>query len=422
MLPTTNLIRLFVLRALVVLLLGGIIHASREAAGQAASSITDIKVSFKLDPSITRGMYMGDRWVSPPTFTGVQEGKEVMVEARVEGLDAKGNPIDIHPTWIPSDPDMVTVSPGQGKEVKITVRRTGQSSLKVVSPGFSRELIIKATDQGNAIKVEITGGQTTEEQGVKQDTQRQKEKLSYSLGYRTGSNMKNNSVNLDPEIFIKAFREGLAGNRATMTDQEIDTILQAVQKKIAAKQPEKKKELAERNKQLAEMNKKAGDAFLTENAKKEGIATLPSGLQYKIIKEGTGKQPAKTDQVKVHYRGTLVNGTEFDSSYKRSEPATFGVDKVIKGWTEGLLLMKEGSKWMLYIPSNLAYGGRDPGRGTIGPNQTLIFEVELISVQEEIVLLRQIPHPPPDPSTWLRTGLPLEGGGERNLPFEGGER
>jgi FKBP-type peptidyl-prolyl cis-trans isomerase len=276
---------------------------------------------------------------------------------------------------------MVTVTPNQGKEVAITVRRAGQTNLKVTAPGFSKELVIKATSEGGTIKVEITGGQTSGEQGIKEDAQSQKEKLSYSLGYKTGSSMKSNSIDLDPEIFIKAFREGLAGNRAALTDQQMEVIMQALQMKLSGKQPEKKKELAEKNKLLIERNKKEGEAFLAENAKKEGVVSLPSGLQYQIIKEGTGKQPAKTDKVKVHYRGALISGTEFDSSYKRGEPATLEVDKVIKGWTEGLQLMKEGSQWMLYVPAHLAYGGRGGGRGTIGPFQTLIFEVELISVQ-----------------------------------------
>ena len=380
----TNPIRLLGRSALIVVLSVGFLHASQEAPRPSAAPPTDIKVSFKLDPRVTRGMYMGDRWISPPTYARIGEGKECTVEARVEVLDANGKRVDISPEWIPADPEMVTVSPGQGKEMNITVRRAGQSSLKVASPGFSKELIVKATYEGSTIKVEITGGQTspTGEPGAKEDSKSQQEKLSYSLGYKTGSNMKNNSVDLDPEIFIKAFREGLAGNQASMTDQQMDAILQVLQKKISAKQPERKKELAERNKLLAERNKNEGDAFLAENAKKEGVVSLPSGLQYKVTNEGNGKQPAKTDKVKVHYRGILINGTEFDSSYKRGEPAMLGVDKVIKGWTEALQLMKEGSKWMLYIPSHLAYGGRGAGRGMIGPNQTLIFEVELISIQQ----------------------------------------
>ena len=129
----------------------------------------------------------------------------------------------------------------------------------------------------------------------------------------------------------------------------------------------------------AQLGREKGEAFLIENAKKEGVKTLPSGLQYRVLKEGDGKHPRKADQVVVHYKGTLIDGTEFDSSYKRGEPAKFGVQQVIKGWTEALPLMKEGSKWMLYIPWQLAYGEKGSGK-LIGPKETLIFEVELIAV------------------------------------------
>lgn len=156
MLIITHILRLLALAALIAVLPAIVAQASSEAAGPAAASVSGIKVSFKLDPRITRGMYMGDRWVSPPTYTGAQAGKEITVDARVEGLDAKGIPKDISPEWIPEDSGMVAVSPRQGRQVKITVNRTGQSILKVSAPGFSRELSIKATHQGNSIQVEIS--------------------------------------------------------------------------------------------------------------------------------------------------------------------------------------------------------------------------------------------------------------------------
>jgi FKBP-type peptidyl-prolyl cis-trans isomerase FklB len=142
------------------------------------------------------------------------------------------------------------------------------------------------------------------------------------------------------------------------------------------------KEMMAKQQAMADKNKKEGEAFLAENKKKEGVKTLPSGVQYKVIKAGTGKKPKLTDTVTVHYRGTLIDGTEFDSSYKRGQPASFQVSGVIPGWTEALQLMGEGAKWQLFVPSNLAYGERGTG-GPIGPNATLIFEVELISVQEK---------------------------------------
>jgi FKBP-type peptidyl-prolyl cis-trans isomerase FklB len=147
--------------------------------------------------------------------------------------------------------------------------------------------------------------------------------------------------------------------------------MMAFQKEVMAKQAE-----------VAKKNKAEGEAFLAENKKKEGVKTTPSGLQYKVIKPGKGKKPKSSDTVTVNYRGTLIDGTEFDSSYKRGQPATFQVSGVIPGWTEALQLMEEGAKWQLFIPSNLAYGERGAG-GVIGPNATLIFEVELISIQEK---------------------------------------
>jgi FKBP-type peptidyl-prolyl cis-trans isomerase FklB len=140
----------------------------------------------------------------------------------------------------------------------------------------------------------------------------------------------------------------------------------------------KQQELA---KIVGEKNQKEGEAFLAENKKKEGVITLPSGLQYKVIKAGSGNKPKATDTVSVHYQGTLVNGTEFDSSYRRGQPVSFPVNGVIPGWTEALQLMEAGAKWQIVIPSNLAYGDRGAGP-QIGPNATLIFEIELISIQE----------------------------------------
>jgi FKBP-type peptidyl-prolyl cis-trans isomerase FklB len=130
----------------------------------------------------------------------------------------------------------------------------------------------------------------------------------------------------------------------------------------------------------AQLGKEEGEAYLAENAKKDGVKVLPSGLQYRVLKEGVGKQPTKDDSVVVHYKGTLIDGREFDSSYKRNEPAEFGVTQVIKGWTEALQLMKEGSKWMIYVPWSLAYGAQGRG-GLIGPHETLVFEVELIRIK-----------------------------------------
>jgi len=200
-----------------------------------------------------------------------------------------------------------------------------------------------------------------------------KEKLSYSIGMDIGGNLKKQSVEVDPDLLAKGVKDGYGGGKTLLTEDEARLAITTFQKALMAKK-------AETMRILAEKNKADGEKFLAENARKEGVKTLPSGLQYKEIAPGTGKSPKTTDTVTTHYKGTLIDGTEFDSSYKRGEPATFPVSGVIPGWTEALQLMKEGAKWQLFVPSNLAYGEQGAGR-EIGPNATLVFEVELISVK-----------------------------------------
>jgi len=208
-----------------------------------------------------------------------------------------------------------------------------------------------------------------------QPTMDPKEKLSYSLGMDIARTFKQQGIEIDPEVFLRGFRAAYSGGPAALTDQEVRDTLQAFQKEMMAKQQE-------RRKAQADTNKKASETFLAENKGKPGVVTLPSGLQYKVIKEGSGPMPKATDTVTVHYRGTLVDGTEFDSSISRGQPATFEVGGVIKGWGEALQLMKVGSKWQLFIPPQLAYGERGAGR-LIGPESTLIFEVELLDIAKK---------------------------------------
>ena len=198
------------------------------------------------------------------------------------------------------------------------------------------------------------------------------DKINYSVGYRLGSDFQRQGVEMNSAIVQKGIDDATGGGEALMTEEEMRTVMMTMATRIKAEQMEKMKQ------QGAE-NVKAGEAFLAENAGKEGVKTTDSGLQYKVITAGAGKSPQKSDKVTVHYRGTLIDGTEFDSSYSRNEPATFGVGQVIPGWTEALQLMKEGDKWEIYIPSKLGYGERGAG-AKIPPNSTLIFEVELISV------------------------------------------
>jgi FKBP-type peptidyl-prolyl cis-trans isomerase FklB len=202
----------------------------------------------------------------------------------------------------------------------------------------------------------------------------QKETLSYVIGIDIGKALQKQGVPIDPDLVAKGIKDGVLGGKLLMTDQEIQETMMAFQKEMRAKQEEA-------NKQLGEKNKKEGEIFLAQNKTKEGVKTLPSGLQYKVVKAGTGKKPKATDTVVTHYKGTLLDGTEFDSSYKRNQPATFKVNGVIRGWTEALQLMEEGAKWILYVPAALAYGDKGAG-AQIGPNATLVFEVELVSIQQ----------------------------------------
>jgi FKBP-type peptidyl-prolyl cis-trans isomerase FklB len=174
------------------------------------------------------------------------------------------------------------------------------------------------------------------------------------------------------DVYISGIKDALGGKEPQMTSEEIRSTIASLQQRLMAAQQKVLKEQAAKN--LSESK-----AFLATNGKKEGIKTLPSGLQYMVLAEGSGKMPKAEDTVTVHYKGTLINGTEFDSSYKRNQPATFQVKGVIKGWTEALQLMKEGSKWQLFIPPELGYGER--GAGPVPPNSALIFEVELLAVK-----------------------------------------
>ena len=196
------------------------------------------------------------------------------------------------------------------------------------------------------------------------------EKTSYSIGYQIGSDFQRQGLGLDAEALIAGLRDAVAGNDARLTEEERRATVAALQGRMqAAAQASRDAE--------AQKNLDAAAAFLAENGAKEGVTTLPSGLQYKVLTEGSGPKPGATDTVTVHYRGRLIDGTEFDSSYSRDEPATFPLDRVIPGWTEGLQLMGEGAKWELYVPPDLGYGERGAG-SRIPPHSALIFEVELI--------------------------------------------
>lgn len=201
------------------------------------------------------------------------------------------------------------------------------------------------------------------------------DKISYSIGVDVGRSIEKQKININPDVFMTGIKDGLANKFSMMTEEEVKQTLIGLQSELIERQNSELKAMATKN--LEE-----GEKFLADNKKQKGVVVLPSGLQYKIVKEGSGDSPKATDTVTTHYRGKLIDGTEFDSSYTRGEPARFAVNAVIPGWTEALQLMKPGAKWELYIPPKLAYGENGVGQ-LIGPNSTLVFEVELINVDKD---------------------------------------
>ncbi|MEA3186980.1 MAG: FKBP-type peptidyl-prolyl cis-trans isomerase FklB [Chthoniobacter sp.] len=201
-----------------------------------------------------------------------------------------------------------------------------------------------------------------------------KDKVSYSVGLNIGNNLKRQGLDVNADMLMNGVKDGLTGAKPRLSEEDMEKTMQAFSTEMREKMQAKQKELSDKN-------KTAGDAFLTENKKKEGWKALPSGLQYKIVNEGKGEKPKATDTVSVNYRGTLTDGKEFDSSYARNEPAEFPVNGVIPGWTEALQLMPVGAKWQLAIPSTLAYGENAPPE--IGPNSVLLFDVELLAIKKD---------------------------------------
>lgn len=214
----------------------------------------------------------------------------------------------------------------------------------------------------------------------KTDAWNQKDSISYSFGLDLGSKFKNMDVEINPDMLFKGFKDGFTEAKPALSEEELQSAKDVFQKKRIEKQ---KAMMAEQQKKLddqAAKNREEGEKFLAENKKKEGVVTTASGLQYIVLKEGKGEKPNADDTVTVNYKGILLDGTEFDSSYKRNAPASFPLKGVIKGWTEGLQLMSPGAHYLFYIPSDLAYGKRGGGEA-IGPDATLIFEIELLEVK-----------------------------------------
>jgi FKBP-type peptidyl-prolyl cis-trans isomerase FklB len=202
----------------------------------------------------------------------------------------------------------------------------------------------------------------------------QKDKVSYGIGVGVARTLKGQGIDVNTDVLIKGLRDALAGQKLAMSDDELNNTMAALQQEVNQKQMQAKAK-------EAEDNQKAGETFLTDNGKKDGVVTLPSGLQYKIVKTAEGQKPTDADTVTCNYRGTLIDGTEFDKS-EAGKPATFQVGMVIPGFKEALKLMPVGAKWQFFIPPNLAYGERGAGN-VIGPNTTLVFEVELLSIKDK---------------------------------------
>jgi len=200
------------------------------------------------------------------------------------------------------------------------------------------------------------------------------ERISYIIGRDMAANFKKQGIDIEPQFLLQGLQEAMAGTQSNLSQDEVHQAMTELQQWMQSRQ-------ASSHNRMAEINQQEGQAFLAENKNNAGVVSLPSGLQYQILQEGAGATPGRNDKVTTHYHGTLLDGTVFDSSYERGQPATFPVNGVIAGWTEALTKMKEGAKWRLFIPANLAYGAQGAG-DDIGPNATLIFDVELLSVNK----------------------------------------
>ena len=362
-------------------LTSGVAQSSQEAARPAQTAeVKNIQLSFKRDPRMVDPFRGVGLWASGDNYTGATA--QETVEVRAEGVDASGKPAKISPEWTASDPEMVTVLPKQGDNVKITIHRAGESKLKIAYQGLSKELVVRAKYVGKFIMFEIASPTRAKPSGlaatdINPALKGSKEQVSYAAGMRLAKVLRAQSMEVDPDLVRQGMKDVLVGGPTLMSEGQENTALMGVETELNVTAATLQR------KQLAEKNKQEGDEFLAQNKKKEGIVTLASGLQYKVIKEGDGKKPAALDVAVCQYKGSLIDGTEFDNSYKRKDggPVNFPVKAVIKGWQEALRLMPAGSKWQLFVPPDLAYGDRGVPRAKIPPNATLIFDVELLAVK-----------------------------------------
>jgi FKBP-type peptidyl-prolyl cis-trans isomerase FklB len=275
------------------------------------------------------------------------------------------------PASAPAATDTSTPAP---KPAKPAAKPAAGSASKTQDSGSAQTSGTTKTQTGTAAKSSTGAAAQHHTAAAPLVLKTDKDKQSYAIGMNIGKSIHRDGVDVDPNILLRGMKDALAGGKTVLSDDEAKTVMTNLQVNM-------RKEQAEKAQQVGDANKKAGDAFLAANKTKDGVITLPSGLQYKILTQGTGPKPAATDTVVCNYKGTLLDNSEFDSSYSRNQPLTIPVSGVIKGWTEALQLMPVGSKWQLFIPSDLAYGPQ--AKGPIGPNSTLIFEVQLLSIQEK---------------------------------------
>jgi FKBP-type peptidyl-prolyl cis-trans isomerase FklB len=363
-------------------LVSGATRAAQDAAPQrSTASVTDIQLSFKRDARMVDSFRGIGAWVTGSNYTGATA--QDTVEVRAKGVDARGNPVKINAEWSASDTQMVTVSPAHGDDVTIAVHKAGESKLKVTYQGVSKELVVRAQYVGKFMVFEIAPPSPTKHTGAAATEagpalKSQKEQISYAAGMRLGKTLRKQSVEVDPDLVEQGLKDIVSGGPTLMSDDQVQTALMGVETELNVTEA-----VLEREK-VAKRNQDASEQFLAENKKKEGVVSLSSGLQYKVLKAGDGKKPTALDVAVCQYKGSLIDGTEFDNSYKRKDggPVNFPVKAVIKGWQEALRLMPAGSRWQIVVPPDLAYGERGVPRAKIPPNAALVFDVELLAVKE----------------------------------------
>ncbi|HYY72505.1 MAG TPA: FKBP-type peptidyl-prolyl cis-trans isomerase [Candidatus Bathyarchaeia archaeon] len=389
----SNTSRFSSVAALLVLLMPGVVRASQGAAPPQAPAVADIQLSYKRDPRVVDGFRGIGPWARGPSFGGATAQDSVETVARA--VDAKGKPTKANMEWIASDPEMVTVTPSKGDHVTIKVLRAGESKLKVTAQGFSKELEISAKYVNKFMLFEIAEAKAAKPNAppatakAAPPARSSKSDISYAIGMNLAKALQEQSLEADVDSLMQGVKDTLSGGKTRLTEEQALATLEGVET------DQRIVEASLNRKAVGERNKREGEAFLAKNKTKEGVVSLPSGLQYKVIKEGTGKKPAANDVVTVQYRGSFIDGKVFDDSSKRQGGSvSFPVNSVIRGWQEALQLMPVGSKWQLFMPSDLAYGERGAGGGhggkrsggpqpqIIGPNTALVFDVELLSIGE----------------------------------------